>query len=542
MVRVSRVAVVQLMAAAAILVCNRPAAAQSGTAETRVIHLLQRATHGPRSDDISKAMEIGVEEWLDRQMRPKQIGDAEFETRLNNYDAATMSPTELLAEYPPPRALQEQLGEVDSLTPERRRQLMREMGASPPGRILAELAGARLQRAVYSERQLEAVMTEFWFNHFNVFWGKGPTRWLVSDYENNAIRPHVFGKFETMLKATASHPAMLVYLDNWRSAGSESPAARFVERRGGTLGLNENYARELLELHTLGVDGGYTQHDVVEVARAFSGWTLDDGREWRRGMRREQGQRRGGLPERVAFKFRPQMHDQGQKTVLGRTLRSGQDIEDGLQVLHMLALHPSTAQHLATKLVQAFVSDSAPAGLVDEIAGVYLETEGDLSAVTKALFTAEQFYAAENIGAKVKSPFELIASALRMSAADVGPSRRLFGALRELGHVPYLEPAPTGYPDTDPEWVSSGAMLQRLNLGLALAAGQIDNVDLNLLPGSSTTIDPVTTVLDALLPGVNTGQLESVVRADLETNATSARERDMRTIGLVLGSPEFQYH
>jgi uncharacterized protein (DUF1800 family) len=192
--------------------------------------------------------------------------------------------------------------------------------------------------------------------------------------------------------------------------------------------------------------------------------------------------------------------------------------------------------------VEAFVSDSAPAALVDEIAGIYLETEGDLGAVTKVLFAAEQFYADENIGAKVKSPFELIASALRLSAADVGPSRRLFGALRQLGHVPYMEAAPTGYPDTDPEWVSSGAMLQRLNLGLALAAGQIDNVDLNLLAGSSTTTDPVTTVLDALLPGIDTAYLESVVRADLETNATSARERNMRTIGLVLGSPEFQYH
>ncbi len=542
MVKTNRAAVVQLVATAAILACNRPAAAQSGTAEARAIHLLQRATYGPRSNDISKVMELGVEGWLDWQMRPEQIDDIEFKTRLSNYGAATMSPTELLAEYPPPRVLQERLGEGDSLTPERRRQLMREMGASPPGRILAELASARLQRAVYSEQQLEAIMTEFWFNHFNVFWGKGPTRWLVSDYENNSIRPHVFGKFEKMLAATASHPAMLVYLDNWRSAGPESQAARFVERRGGTLGLNENYARELLELHTLGVDGGYTQHDVVEVARAFTGWTLDNGREWGRGMRREQSQRRGGLPDRVAFKFRRQMHDQGQKTVLGRTLPSGQGIEDGLEVLHMLALHPSTAHHLATKLVEAFVSDSAPASLVDEIAGIYLETEGDLRAVTQALFTAEQFYVAENIGAKVKSPFELIASALRMSAADVGSSRRLFGALRELGHVPYLETAPTGYPNTDPEWVSSGAMLQRLNFGLALAAGRIDNVNLNLLPGSSTTIDPVTAVLDALLPGVNTAQLESVVRADLETNAISARERDMRTVGLVLGSPEFQYH
>ncbi len=542
MVRMNRCVLAQLVLAVALLGWYQPAVAQSGTSETSAAHLLKRATYGPRPDDIARVMEIGATAWLDSQMDPAHIDDAAFETRLSDYDAATMTPTQLLAEYPPPRVLQEQLGENDSLTPQRLRQLMREQGVSPPGRILGELASVRLQRAVYSERQLEAVMTDFWFNHFNVFWGKGPTRWLVADYENTAIRAHVFGKFEDMLQATASHPAMLVYLDNWRSAGSESQAARFAGRRGGTLGLNENYARELLELHTLGVEGGYTQEDVVEVARAFTGWTLDDGREWGRTMRRELNQRRSGVPERVDFKFRPQMHDIGPKTVLGRSLPSGRGVEDGLQVLHMLALHPSTARHLATKLVQAFVSDSAPTALIDEIAGIYLETEGDLGAVTRALFTAEQFYDRDSVDAKVKSPFELIASALRMSGADVGPSRRLFGALRELDHVPYLEPAPTGYPDTNPEWVSSGAMLQRLNLGLALAAGQFDNVNLNLLAESSMTIDPVVTVLDALLPAADTEQLESVVRADLEMNANTTRERNMRTIGLVLGSPEFQYH
>lgn len=542
MVRINRFVLAQLVSTIALLGWNETAVAQSGTSETEAVHLLKRATYGPRPVDIAKVLEIGAEAWLDSQMRPAHIDDAAFETRLSAYSAATMTPIELLAEYPPPRVLQQQLGEEDSLTPERLRHLMREQGVSPPGRILGELASVRLQRAVYSERQLEAVMTDFWYNHFNVFWAKGPARWLVADYESEAIRPHVFGKFEDMLRATASHPAMLVYLDNWRSVGVESQAARFVGRRGATLGLNENYARELLELHTLGVEGGYTQEDVVEVARAFTGWTLDDGREWKRTMRSQPNQRRSGMPKRVDFEFRPQMHDMGPKTVLGHSFLPGRGVEDGLQVLHMLALHPSTARHLATKLVQAFVSDSAPTGLIDEIADVYLETGGDLGAVTRALFTAEQFYDRDYIDAKVKSPFELIASALRMSGADVGASRRLFGALRELDHVPYMEPAPTGYPDTDPEWVSSGAMLQRLNLGLALAAGQIDNVDLNLLVESSITIDPVVTVLDALLPAADTRRIESVVRADLEMNANTTRERNMRTIGLVLGSPEFQYH
>ncbi len=294
--------------------CPLPAFVQTPAADTtRVVHLLSRASFGVRSQDLAEVLEIGTEAWLDAQLHPGRIDDSRLEERLAAYPAADMSVGELYASYPPPQVVRARLGNPDSIPRDELRRMRRELGIQSPNRILFDLAGAKLQRAVYSERQLEEVMTDFWFNHFNVFFAKGPDRWLIGDYERVAIRPHVFGSFEEMLVATASHPAMLVYLDNWRSAVPDSlnPRAAQMERaqarlqrlsprqrerflrsrgigeeqlariqeamrRGGReRGLNENYARELLELHTLGVDGGYTQQDVVEVARAFTGWTIE---------------------------------------------------------------------------------------------------------------------------------------------------------------------------------------------------------------------------------------------------------------------------
>lgn len=528
-----------LLAAAVVAGPARSLAGQEVDARTvQAVHLLQRATYGPRAGDIERVLEMGVEGWLDWQMMPEAIDDSALEERLVAFEAAAMSPAELLTAYPPPGFLRRQMGEGDSLTPERRREIMREMGVRPPGRIVVDLAGARLQRAVYSERQLEQVLTDFWFNHFNVFWGKGPAKWVVGDFEAEAIRPHVFGTFEEMLVAVASHPAMLVYLDNWRSAAPDSRAARAAERSGRPnlpTGINENYARELLELHTLGVDGGYTQPDVVAVARAFTGWTLDGGR----GVRGRQPS--GGGPRAAGFRFHSEMHDTGQKTVLGHSLPAGRGMEDGMDVLHILATDPSTARHVATRLVTAFVTDSAPAALVDELARVFLETGGDLAAVTRALFSAPTFYAASNVGAKVRSPFELVASALRMTGAEAGPSRGLLGALRSLDHLPYLESAPTGYPDSDAPWVSSGAMLQRMNLALALASGSVDGVRIDHGRTAMNGQDPLDAMLAALLPGADTGRLEAAVRRDLAQASPGDRDGAERALGLILGSPEFQH-
>ena len=576
----------------------------------RAIHLLQRATYGIRPGDVEAVLRVGIERWLDEQLHPERIDDSALERRLEAFPAARMTPAEAYAAYPPPALVRRQLqaAGMDSAalaTPEVRRRLAQ----SNPARILAELVGAKLVRAVYSERQLEEVMTDFWFDHFNVFFNKDQDRYLVGAYEREAIRPHVFGRFEDMLIATAQHPAMLVYLDNWMSAAPDSldpdvrpgrqrlqrlaqlspeERERLLRRRGASpeqirrteellrrmqagglpaagrrreRGINENYARELLELHTLGVDGGYTQQDVIEVARAFTGWTITTPRP-QRALQGEADQ------DAFRFVFRPEMHDRGEKTVLGHRLPAGRGIEDGLDVLRMLARHPSTARHIATKLVERFVSDSPPPELVAELARVFLETDGDLREVTRALFLSETFYDPAYRGTKLKRPFELVASTYRATGAEVGASRRTLEWLRTLGHVPYLQSAPTGYPASSEEWVNTGAMLNRLNFAFAFAAGQLDGVrvDRRALFGGASGADLVARLTDRLLPGVATEELQRVVLEDIaaldaaptapaQERAAPGRARraraaaapdvtdpNVRALGLVLGSPEFQKH
>jgi len=472
----------------------------------RALHLLERATWGTRRTELAAVLRVGRSAWLERQLHPERIDDAALAARIARFPAAASTPAELYRAYP------------------RRAQARRDSAAGRarryqrPQRILTELAGARLQSAVYSQRQLEDVMADFWFNHFNVYFGKGNARYSVGDYERTAIRPHVFGRFRDMLGATAGHPAMLVYLDNARSTAADS-MRRGPARPAGARprGINENYARELLELHTLGVDGGYTQNDVVEVARAFTGWTV--------GIRR-------GAPR---FAFRPALHDAGAKTVLGKRLPAGRGEEDGEEVLDLLARHPSTARHVARELARRFVADEPPPRLVAELAAVFLRTDGDLRAVTRALFSSAEFNAAEARGNKVKTPFEFVAGALRATDAEVGPSRAAVRTLRELGHLPYASTAPTGYPNRSAEWASGGAMVARMNFALALAAGRVDGI----------RIDPARFPADgiaaALLPGRDVAPLNAAVSSELaRVGSADARARSARALGLVLGSPAFQ--
>ena len=392
---------------------------------TREAHLLSRATYGARPSDLAHMRSLGIPTWLEEQLAPARIDDAALERRLEPYQALRLGPGDLARTYAP-----------------------QGKGPKRPQQLLGELVGAKLTRAVYSERQLEEVMTDFWFNHFNVFFGDGAVRYLVADYERNAIRPHVFGRFHDLLRATARHPAMLLYLDNAMSNA----------RRG----INENYARELLELHTLGVDGGYTEGDVGEIARAFTGWTLDP----------------RSRPA-AEFRFVRALHDHDEKVVLGRRLPRGRGLEDGEDVLRMLAGHPATARFIATKLVQRFVNDEAPPEFVEELAGVFLKTDGDLRAVTRALFTSRRFYEARHFQAKVKTPFELVASALRTTSAEFRMTPQLAQTLRSLGQLPYTESAPTGFPAASEEWVNSGAMLNRINFAVALAGGHVRGVRTN---------------------------------------------------------------
>jgi uncharacterized protein (DUF1800 family) len=373
------------------------------------------------------------------------------------------------------------------LTPEQRETVI--ALNHPEAVIDQEVQAAKLLRAVYSDRQLEEVLTDFWFNHFNVFIGKGADRYLVTAYERDVIRPHVLGKFKDLLVATAQSPAMLFYLDNWQSEGPNSdaalgkplnPAAKaYVQRRGlyqpgapgqqsnpqasqqkRRSGLNENYARELMELHTLGVSGGYTQQDVTEVARVFTGWTLD------------MPQQGGG------FIFRPRLHEPGDKVVLGHRIKESGENE-GMQVLGMLAQRPATARFISTELAQRFVSDSPPPSLIDAMAKTYLKSDGDIRQVLATMFHSREFWAPETYRARVKTPFEFVVSSLRATQAEITDPTPLLFTLNKMGQQLYGCQPPTGYSTKSDVWVNSAALLDRMNFGLALTT--------NKLPG--TTFD-----------------------------------------------------
>jgi uncharacterized protein (DUF1800 family) len=333
----------------------------------------------------------------------------------------------------------------------------------PPMFVNQELVDSRMYRALYSNRQLEEVLVDFWLNHFNVFNGKGPARMLLTSYERDAIRPHVLGRFRDLLLATARHPAMLFYLDNWQSqAPREETPGQPVPANVRRPGLNENYGRELMELHTLGVDGGYTQEDVIAVARAFTGWTIYD-------------------PNRIAeFQFNPAFHDRKQKTVLGQTIPAGGGEQDGVQVIDILARHPSTARFISRKLAQRFVADAPPQSLVDRMAATFTATGGDLRAVVETMLTSREFLSEGAWQAKLKSPLEMVLSSVRVLGADVTDPTALAQRIADLGQPLYGKAEPTGYSTTSDAWSNSAGFLGRINFAGALAAGQIEGVKVDL--------------------------------------------------------------
>ena len=348
--------------------------------------------------------------------------------------------------------------------PDLRRRIQK--AAGPQAVITQDLIESKLLRAIYSHRQLQEVLTDFWYNHFNVFLDKGADRFLVTSYERDVIRPHVLGKFKDLLVETAESPAMLFYLDNFQSV-DPNLESRMPNMRGGPKpkarrGLNENYARELMELHTLGVDGGYKQQDVTEVARCFTGWTI------------RQPQRGGG------FDFNDRLHDNGQKIVLGVKIPTGGGMEDGLKVLDILAHHPSTAHFISKKLAMRFVADNPPPVLVDHMAQTFSKTQGDLRAVMETMLNSPEFWSQAAYRSKVKSPLEMMASAVRAMGADVDFSFALAQQVAQMGQPLYRKQEPTGYTNAGQEWVNSGDLLQRMNFAIALAAGRIPGVKVDM--------------------------------------------------------------
>ena len=489
--------------------------------EATVLHVLRRATYGPRPGDVARVQAMGLDAWLERQLDPAAIEDTAVERSLGTLPTLTMSIADLNRDYPRLNAQAQPAPEMGG--PDRR-----------PARIVAELQAARMLRAVASERQLQEVMVDFWSNHFNVFAAKAEARWYVTAYERDVLRPHALGRFPDLLRATARHPAMLYYLDNWLSA-RPGYTVQAGPNRGRVGGLNENYARELMELHTLGVDGGYTQRDVTEVARAFTGWTIE----------RLRGDTR--------FIFRPAMHDPGDKVVLGRPIRAGGE-RDGEEVLELLARHPVTARFIATKLTRRLVADDPSPALVERVAAAYRDTGGDIRAMLRVIFAAPEFREAR--AAKVKKPSEFVASAARAVGATVEArgALALARAASEIGEGFYEAVPPTGHPDRAAAWVNPGGLLARLNFALSLAAGRLPGVRVNVdeLVGGADRGRPeavLSGLLTTLLHGQAGEQTRTVLAAQLALPEITRRTADDRgpantdvptLTALVLGSPEFQ--
>ncbi len=514
------------------------------TPDQQILHALNRLGYGPRPGDVERVRGIGLATYIGRQLSPRTIEDPAMEPALAGYPVLGSSPAQLVREYPQPTPQARQRMAQGEMS----RQEMMEM--YPPERrpavITTQMQAARITRAVLSERQLEEVMVDFWFNHFNVYAQKGAVRWLLPAYEREAIRPHALARFRDLVLATARHPAMLFYLDNWLSTRADLvvPGGPNAGRR---MGLNENYARELMELHTLGVDGGYTQQDVIEVARCFTGWTID---------RPQQG---GG------FLFRPQAHDRGPKRVLGQVIPAGGGQQDGERVIDILVRHPSTARFIATKLARRFVSDEPPAALVDRVAATFLRTDGDIRAVLVAIFTAPEFWSPEAYRAKIKTPLEVVASAVRtldgrLAPAGAGPDALAGGGValaREvarLGAPLYEAQPPTGYPDRAESWVNTGALLARMNFALGLAHNRFRGARVDLprfLDGAdrSQPVQVLDRLLAVVLHGEATPRTRAVLASELESaeiTRTTAYDRTPKDtdveklVALVLGSPEFQ--
>jgi len=524
-------------------------------------HVLNRLAFGARPGDLDRVRRLGLSAYVDQQLNPARIPDAALDARLAQFSTLSLSTRELMDRYFLPareaqRAmqLQQRARQASGSDPSMMPAEPGETRAAGPGAnpalqqarrgqelVIGELTQAQLLRAVASDRQLQEVLVDFWFNHFNVFVGKGQVREYLPEYVRDVIRPRVLGHFRDLLGAVAHSPAMLFYLDNWQSVspnagpqlppalserlGRLSPAqremavARMLEaqrqRPLQNRGLNENYGRELMELHTLGVDGGYTQKDVVEVARAFTGWTID---------RPQQG---GG------FVFRREMHDDGEKLILGQRFQSGRGEDEGERVLDILAKHPATAHHIAFKLAQRFVADDPPAALVDRAAKTFLETNGDLRDVMRVIVTSPEFFADASYRSKIKTPLDFVVSAARATGALVVNAQPMAQALRgQLGMPLFGCQPPTGYSNTADAWLNTGALLNRMNFGLQLLMAQPRAIFVDI---AALVPDMSGQTRDRLIQQMLGGDVSDGTRQVL-----ARAETPEHLLALTLGSPEFQ--
>jgi uncharacterized protein (DUF1800 family) len=516
-----------------------PAAPPALTRTDSAVHALNRLAFGPRPGDVDRVARQGVMRWIEAQLAPQRLPDDALATRERGFTIQDIDLRDLARRFV--QARQERL---------RRQQAgdtMLVRGEPPPGAVreLRQLGGQVQQlavlRATLSERQLYEVMVDFWTQHFNVYFAKGADRYLLPAYIEQTIRPRALGRFEDLLIATAQSPAMMFYLDNAQSVtpGSRPPqldrlerARAFAPRADSMLrqieqrmprGINENYARELLELHTLGVDGGYTQHDVQEVARILTGWGID---------RPLQG---------AGFAFHEWAHDNGEKTVLGVRFAGNRGMTEGVDLLKMLAHHHATMHHVSAKLCARFVADDPPDGCIDDAVDAWHESDGDIRAVLRAIFHSPDFWSPRAQRAKVKTPLEFVVSAVRAVGAEPDTTLRLAQVVGRLGQPLYLQAAPTGYPETQADWVNSGALLQRMTFAMGLASGRAPGVtvDLSTLLPTADVEQLLTLVNDRVLAGAMTAHTRDALRHQLADIRDPAQARAL-AVGLALGGPEFQ--
>jgi len=506
---------------------NMPWKKMGLTPEQATAHVLSRFSFGATPGQIKAVAGAGLEKWLEQQLDGNQPDD-EVSRRLSGYDALALSNETIVNTYLNAGqviriAAKNNLLDKDSIKnldkPEYREQvkkLMGEQGLKPQQELQRQLINQKIIRAAYGQNQLQELLTDFWFNHFNVSLTKGQSQQFVLTYERDAIRPNVLGNFENLLEATAKHPAMLEYLDNAKSVSNDNdmsrkqnnnafakiarkrmeamaddstkPGAKLLEqtlKAKKTQGLNENYAREIMELHTLGVDGGYTQQDVTEVAKALTGWGVAPMYKDGPGMKLMERAgpaalaRRGYVTE-GDFLFRADRHNENAKTILGKNFPANGGYQEGMQVLEMLASHPSTAKFICTKLAARFVADTPPAELVNKMSDAYLKSKGNIKTVLITMVNNPAFWDTKSIREKVKSPFEFAISAIRATNADVQQPFQIYNWCTRMGQRFYYYQAPTGFPDRASYWINTGSLLNRMNFGLAFATEKIPGVKLNL--------------------------------------------------------------
>src|SRR6266446_955353 len=499
------------------------------TPRDSAFHALNRLAYGARPGEADSVARIGVMRWIERQLDADHVPDPGLAARERQFKILDYDRADLAGRYRDAvrerQRLQREANATGDSTPVRGTAPMREFRE-----LGGELQRLAIVRAALSERQLREVMVDFWTNHFNVFVGKGADRFLLPSYIEETIRPRALGRFDDLLIATAESPAMMFYLDNAQSVAPGSAPPRplrslFARRRFGMnempedrrrrpTGINENYARELLELHTLGVDGGYTQQDIIEVARIFTGWSIEP-------------------PERGSgFVFRDWAHDRGKKHVFGLTFNDdGKD--EGIRLLKFLASQHATMHHVSAKLCARFVADDAPDGCIEAAVAAWQTTGGDIRAVLRAIFMSPDFWSAQAVRSKVKTPFEFVVSAVRATGVEPDDTPRLAQLVARLGEPLYQQPAPTGYAETEAHWVNSGALLARMNAAMMLAK------DCASIPNIDDHAQLVDVIDQKLLAGTMSAHTKRVILEQL-TDIHDPEQARVMAVGLALGGPDFQ--